>query len=717
MKASKSTFLSLGLLVQLLVGTLVFAWPAGVANAAGTFVPTSSMSTARQYHRAAALADGTALVTGGLSGGGPLASAEIYHLATGTFSATVGEMTTPRYIHTATLLGDGTVLITGGGTGGAITASAEIYRPATGTFSATVGEMTTPRYIHTATLLGDGTVLITGGYSGSEVLASAEIYNPTTGTFSGVGAMSTPRNEHTATLLVDGRVLITGGYGGGASAEVYDPETGSFSTVGAMGTERYYHTATGLIDGTVLIIGGRSDSNGGEPSASAEIYNPAAGTFSEVGAMSTPRALHTATLLADGTVLVIGGFSVNSPGDAGLASAEIYNPATGVFSEGVALSTPRFTHTATLLGVGSVLVAGGLIDHAAVERLASAEILGSSSTPPTSDAGLDQSIHAGTTVHLNGGQSYDDNTPTDALFYSWTFLSYPGAVAPTLTGAHTATPSFVAALTGNYVLRLVVTDEAGHASAPTSLSDVLVSSNNQAPTAAITATPAIPYVGQAVALDGTGSTDPEHDLLTYSWSVIARPNGSTATAISGNPTTILVPDVPGTYKIRLSVGDFVGAGTPATLTVEVSSAGSYIDSALVGAANIVKGLSKDQVASKGNQKDFLRLLRNAIGYADRGSYCRAERILDEAISRTDGFPLRLALDRKGDGRDWIIDATAQAAVYAKLLSARNVLAPQLNCGEIGDGYDHHVGDGHDHHEHYDGDGHKHGGPDSHDNDD
>jgi hypothetical protein len=270
------------------------------------------------------LSDGRVLITGGMTGGGAVASAELYDPKTGTFSAT-GSMATSRYGHTATLLSDGRVLIAGGWNGGGNVASAELYDPKSGIFSST-GSMATARYGHTATLLSDGRVLIAGGvnrYGG--YASSVELYDPKTGAFNSTGSMATARYGHTATLLSDGRVLIAGGvnrYGGYASSvELYDPKTGAFSATGSMTTARYGHTATLLSDGRVLIAGGVSGS--GDAVASAEVYDPKTGAFNSTGSMATDRYDHTATLLSDGRALITGG--KNGSGDA-VASAEVYTP-------------------------------------------------------------------------------------------------------------------------------------------------------------------------------------------------------------------------------------------------------------------------------------------------------------------------------------------------------------------------------------------------------
>jgi Galactose oxidase, central domain len=142
---------------------LVVAFAAGIASAqpAGSFTPTGSLITPRQFHTATLLPTVKVLLAGGISAYGPnapgLSSAELYEPSTGTFSAT-GTMTVPRVSHTATLLPDGRVLIAGGYSGIAggsfagASATAELYDPSTGTFTST-GQMSTPRFWHSAALL------------------------------------------------------------------------------------------------------------------------------------------------------------------------------------------------------------------------------------------------------------------------------------------------------------------------------------------------------------------------------------------------------------------------------------------------------------------------------------------------------------------------------------------------------------------------------------
>jgi hypothetical protein len=174
--------------------------------------------------------------------------------------------------------------------------------------------------------------------------------------FTPTGSLVTERLLHTATLLNSGKVLIAGGQKEGgialATAELYDPATGSFASTGSMGAARTFHTATLLNNGKVLVTGG-NESTG--DLVTAEIFDPATGSFMPTGSMTTARSWHTATLLTNGKVLITGGL------DSGtfLATAELYDPTTGSFASTVSMGTERMNQTATLLNDGKVLVAGG----------------------------------------------------------------------------------------------------------------------------------------------------------------------------------------------------------------------------------------------------------------------------------------------------------------------------------------------------------------------
>ena len=130
------------------------------------------------------------------------------------------------------------------------------------------------------------------------------------------------RADHTATLINDGRVLVTGGRGKTATAEVYDPDAGSWTSAGTLSVWRAQHTASLLSDGRVLVAGGP-----GEQGNTTDIFDPGTGTWSSGKEMQLSRYVHTATVLSDGRVLIVGGQSTDDGGDRILTNtAEIYEP-------------------------------------------------------------------------------------------------------------------------------------------------------------------------------------------------------------------------------------------------------------------------------------------------------------------------------------------------------------------------------------------------------
>lgn len=228
--------------------------------------------------------------------------------------------------------------------------------------------MTTPRANAAAAELRDGRVLICGGTGTGEiggVLSSAELYDPVARTFTPTGSMTTPRTGQTITLLRDGRVLLTGGDRNAgfrsqlASAEIYNPASGTFSATGSMTTPREGHTATLLRDGRVLVAGGSP--NGIQATTSADIYDPVSGTFTSTGHLHQPRVAHVAALLGNGHVLIAGGGRGGMPGGyISYDTAEIYDPSTRRFTTVFAhMISDRVGAAAVKLDDGRVLIVGG----------------------------------------------------------------------------------------------------------------------------------------------------------------------------------------------------------------------------------------------------------------------------------------------------------------------------------------------------------------------
>ncbi len=341
---------------------------ATVAGAAelGEFVPTGPMTQPRAGHTATLLQDGRVLIFGGWSGSQPTFVAEIYDPGTGRFTRLPTSFE-PRDGHSATLLADGMVLIAGGWGGFDTGFRALIIDPDDGRVTQTV-RMNQSHWGHSGTLLPNGKVLIAGGIwdfiDGTPV--DPELYDPITETFTLAGPHAGTRHANVApfgilksTALPGGRVLFTGG-----QPEVYDPASGRFRLTQPMVSPLYRagvvnHTATLLRNGTVLVVGGAAEFGSCGGIDRPELFDPASESFRAINATPTPRIRHTATLLQDGNVLLLGGLGRDCKGT---DAAELYDPAAESFISVGRMTQRRRDHTATLLLDGSVLIAGGSTD-------------------------------------------------------------------------------------------------------------------------------------------------------------------------------------------------------------------------------------------------------------------------------------------------------------------------------------------------------------------
>ena len=384
------------------------------------------MYFARQTHRATLLNDGRVLITGGKGVNKAIDAVELYNPITKAWSR-AGSLNFPKYGHTATLLPDGNVLVAGGGEGFVRQVHGEIFYPESSTWRSLTSVMDVGRGGHTATLVGDGTILFVGGtqdsnqssvYSisneawtigattekvrdnhtatlmkdgrvliagGGLTTMSAELYNPEDQTWSPAGDMNISRREHTATLLNNGNILIVGGQHGGqitSLVEMFDPKTnrwdaynlqGQWIDAGVMHIPRKNHTSTLLPDGSVLVTGGITrvdelDERGAtQLLAEAERYLvDGIKSWTKAGKMSSMRTGHTASLLTNGKVLIVGGATVNSATDKQdqkelkhLHLTEMYDYKTNTWTESPPMKVARWEHTSTALPSGDILVVGG----------------------------------------------------------------------------------------------------------------------------------------------------------------------------------------------------------------------------------------------------------------------------------------------------------------------------------------------------------------------
>ncbi|MFN3331684.1 MAG: kelch repeat-containing protein [Caldilinea sp.] len=320
-----------------------------------------SLAEARSLHSATLRPDGSLLVAGGV-GLETLASVEV--LSPGAANWTpLASLSTPRSQHTATLLPGGAILIVDGNGAGV---DAEIILASTGGWQ-THARLSIARAGHTATLLPDGSVLVAGGVVATDVLTSSERFDPLSNTWQASAALRQPRFGHSATLLPNGHVLVTGGEANGAAlrtAERFAAAADVWQPAASMQFARRGHSATLLADGDVLVVGGDTTPGNRSPhplalqvGVTAERYDPAADHWKGVAAPLAPRVDHTATLLPDGRVLVVGG---NGAGLTAATAAERYDPIADQWGSAGAMTRLRRGHTATLLPGGRVLVAGGV---------------------------------------------------------------------------------------------------------------------------------------------------------------------------------------------------------------------------------------------------------------------------------------------------------------------------------------------------------------------
>ncbi|TBR23957.1 hypothetical protein EPO15_05000 [bacterium] len=312
------------------------------------------------------LPDGRVLAAGGADASTTLDVAEVMNPTTRVWTATA-KMKRSRSHHTATLLPNGNVLAVGGftalGNSTGTTNHAEIYYPAPGAWVPTA-VMASSRAFHATVLLPDGNPMVMGGFSNGAYLSSTEVFYSTAHRWYPGPAMPEARGQYTATVLRDGRVLVVGGLnavsGVLATTRLFDPTTLAWAASGSLNFGRHSHTATLLRDGRVLVVGGN---NGSGEISLAEIWDPVTGLWTRTTALGgndlgIARQNHTATLLPDGKVMFVGGFTA-------LGGAIAYNEGFDVdFSSfqmqgQFSAAEKRGDHSTLLMQDGFLLTAGG----------------------------------------------------------------------------------------------------------------------------------------------------------------------------------------------------------------------------------------------------------------------------------------------------------------------------------------------------------------------
>lgn len=309
--------------------------------------------------------------------------------------------------------------------------------------------------------------------------------------------------------------------------------------------------------GVLALTAGCGGTDGNTPASSSPSTPPPAAT----NALPTARAGGPQSVLIGATVQLDGTASTDPEGGALTYAWTLIARPLGSNATLSASTSPRPTFLADTAGsyVANLVVSDG-VNASIANTVTVTAALGN--VAPVARAGSDRGALPGSTVSLSGAASSDANG--DPLSFSWTLTRPPGSAAA-LSSATTEESSFIPDLVGSYVATLVVRDGALD-SAPSSVT-ITVSNANLPPVARPGADQTVAF-GSLVRLDGSASSDPNGDPLSFQWSLSSRPAGSTASLQNRTaPRIELTADVIGLYVLSLVVSDGLGASAGATVTI------------------------------------------------------------------------------------------------------------------------------------------------------
>ena len=264
----------------------------------------------------------------------------------------------------------------------------------------------------------------------------------------------------------------------------------------------------------------------------------------------------------------------------------------------------------------------------------------------------------GTTVQLDASQSYDPDG--DGIGYTWYLKSKPSGSNAALSSTSSKTPTFIADVFGDYAAELYVWDTWAYSSPVT----VTVSFSNLPPVANAGSSQSV-SVNQTVTLDGSSSTDPNGDLLTYLWSLSSKPAGCSATIQnSTNKMASLIPDVSGIYGVTLVVNDGFLPSAPSSVTITaVQSSGTAIQK-LRDAIVMINSISSNCFKNKNMQNTLTTKINVVISQIEKGEYDEAlDKLQHDVYAKLDGCGANC------DKNDWVICCTDQLKVQPLILDA------------------------------------------------
>jgi N-acetylneuraminic acid mutarotase len=418
-----------------------------------------------------------------------------------------------------------------------VSTAVDVYDPVTNSWAAPAASLQTGRYFSTAAVLLDGRVLVTGGIDFTGVVASTEIYDPAQNTWTPGPDLPSGRFAPRAVTLGDGRVLVIGGYridgGTTSSTTLYDPATAAWTDGPPMSFARLLPDVTPLADGRILVTGGFTNDDQQTSVASAELFDPLTNSWSAAGESSIGHTLGFAKRLQDGRVLVAGGAGSNANATL-LADADIYDPITNSWHQAHPMSIARVYFAAGLLADGSVIVAGGLGPDFGI--LQTAELYDSQHDlwAPTA-----QSLSAPRAGGMQGAVVGDRFLVAGGLATRDPFAMFDTGEAYTL---------------------------------------------NRPPVAVASADPpvaeGVPGSRTAITLSAAGSSDPENDPLTFTWTEGASTLARTVDPARASTVGFGV----GVHNVTLTVDDGFGGTSTATVTVTVQDATAPLQAVIAGLA-------------------------------------------------------------------------------------------------------------------------------------
>lgn len=289
-----------------------------------------------------------------------------------------------------------------------------------------------------------------------------------------------------------------------------------------------------------------------------------------------------------------------------------------------------------------------------------AQVTLQNNTIPFADAGPDQAItEVGSIIQLDGSQSYD--LEGDPINFNWTMLSKPVDSNAALSDSTSPTPTFQADIHGDYVIELVVSD------ASSSESDqVVISFENVIPVANAGTNHSV-VQGETICFDGSGSSDANLDSLSYSWSLVSTPAGSSA--FLDDPAAVtpcITTDLAGNYEVSLIVNDGFVDSEPSTATVLAITLPDAIAMTLQEMITVINDIDLGNFKNKNMQNTLTKKINATLELVEQGAFAETlDKLQNDILAKTDGC----ATSSEPDKNDWIQDCGSQELVYPLVIEA------------------------------------------------